>query len=120
MQNEKSRLKFTVNGFHQLELVRHGLDCVDAVILEYISDLSTCKNLNTSIGPDGMMYFWVNYTAIRQALPIINLTNKSIGRRLKKYAVEKILKLWINKNKTGTYSMICFDAEFDTLKYSKI
>ncbi|MBU5483480.1 hypothetical protein KQI86_04005 [Clostridium sp. MSJ-11] len=84
-------MKYTILGFKQSELVRFGLDTIDALILRYFVDFKDSgRMIRKEI--DNEIYYWVKYEGIIESLPILNLKKDSIYRILKRMAKADILR----------------------------
>lgn len=104
-------MKYTILGFSQEKLIELGLDYLDAVILRYFIDFRNTKKMTSKI-IDGECYYWVDYQAIINEYPILNLKTKdSIYRRLKKLEEARVLK-HVTVRKNGTYSFYNIDDNY--------
>ncbi len=112
-------MKYTINGFYQEKLVELGLDVLDSTILEYLVDLAAAPSTVVHYEGD-KRFFWVKYGSLINALPVLGIKKRALGRRMKKYVKCGLLYLHIDKCKKGTFSMYCFDDEVYTpMKYGK-
>ncbi|MBU5484146.1 conserved phage C-terminal domain-containing protein [Clostridium sp. MSJ-11] len=84
-------MKYTILGFKQSELVKLGLDTVDALILRYFVDFKDSGRMVRE-KVDNKVYYWVKYEGIIESLPILNLKKDAIYRRLKKMSNVNILE----------------------------
>lgn len=102
-------MKYTIEGFNQEEIIKLGnLDVVDLVILRWIVDFEP-KMVKKII--DDVVYFWVNYQSLLEALPILKLGKRSLYDRLKKMCNMNILK-HKNIKDNGNYSYYAFDENY--------
>ena len=102
-------MKYTIEGFNQEETIKLGnLDVVDLVILRWIVDFEP-KMVKKII--DDVVYFWVNYQSLLEALPILKLGKRSLYDRLKKMCNMNILK-HKNIKDNGNYSYYAFDKNY--------
>lgn len=110
-------MKYTIEGLQQSELLRLGLDAIDAVILRYIIDFwHTSKMRKTNY--QGKEYIWINYSTIIENLPIIGITCKKVlYRRFQKYIDCGLMEHYTLK-KGGTFSYYRFTELYDNLIYN--
>jgi len=104
-------MKYTIEGFQQEELLKNGLDCTDAVILRYIIDFYNSDSM-VKKWKDNKEYFWLKYSAVIEAVPLINIKNKtSLSRRMEKYIKCGLMEKWIKKDHEGTFSLFRWNSE---------
>ncbi|WP_315115501.1 conserved phage C-terminal domain-containing protein [uncultured Clostridium sp.] len=84
-------MKYTILGFKQSELVKFGLDTVDALILRYFVDFKDSGRMVKEEIDNGI-YYWVKYEGIIESLPILKLKKDAVYRRLKKMSNVNILE----------------------------
>lgn len=107
-------MRFTVHGFKQDKLLEFGLDNDDALILRYFIDFRDTESMRTEI-IEGETYYWVNYEAVIEAIPIIKLKKKdSLYRKLKNMSSIGILKHKTIK-RNGTYSYFGIGQKYHEL-----
>lgn len=103
-------MKYTIFGFKQSELVRFGLDTIDALILRYFVDFRDSGRMDRE-EINGGIYHWVKYDSIIEDLPILSLKKDSIYRRLKRMTKTDIIRHeTIREN--GTYSYYGIGSNF--------
>ncbi|WP_315118510.1 conserved phage C-terminal domain-containing protein [uncultured Clostridium sp.] len=103
-------MKYTILGFKQSELVRFGLDMIDALILRYFVDFKDSGRMDEE-EISGETYHWVRYDSIIEDLPILSLKKDSIYRRLKRMTKTDILRHeTIREN--GVYSYYGIGSNF--------
>lgn len=84
-------MKYTIEGFSQIEAIKLGIDGLDLIILRWLVDFIESGNMRT-ITLDGEKYYWVHHKRMSEELPILNMQKNAIYRRLKKFCDAKILK----------------------------
>ncbi|MEW9096562.1 MAG: hypothetical protein AB2417_15895 [Clostridiaceae bacterium] len=103
-------MKYTILGFKQSELLRFGLDTIDALILRYFIDFKDSgRMIRKEI--DNEIYYWVKYEGMIKSLPILNLKKDAIYRRLKRMAKADILRHETIREK-GTFSYYGIGSKF--------
>jgi hypothetical protein len=108
-------MRFTIHGFSQLELVKHKLSNDDALLLRWFIDFRDTGKMAAHI-IDGLPFYWVKYESVIGDLPCIEIKNKeSIARRFDKIVAAGILKKYIKKSNTGTYSLFSVDKNYEKL-----
>ncbi|WP_053069810.1 conserved phage C-terminal domain-containing protein [Clostridium botulinum] len=97
------KIKYSVEGFSQERLLKHGLDTVDALILRYFIDFKDSGEMVLEI-INGKPFYWLKYEKLLEEIPIAKIKNKDVlRRRLKRMEDAKIL-LHYQKRKKGNYS----------------
>ena len=71
-------MKYTIEGFNQVELVKMGLNSNDAIILRWFVDFYATSKMAIVKNETGQEFKWVKYQAVIDDLPILGITNKSI------------------------------------------
>ena len=99
-------MKYNIEGFDQQELVNMKLNSDDAIILRWFVDFYCTGKMSAIQDHSGEEFRWVNYQAIIDDLPILEIKNKQvIARHFQKMEIAGILKKYLHKQ-NGTYS--CF------------
>lgn len=106
-------MKYTINGFSQEKLIHYGIDEKDSLLLRYFIDFKDSGKMRVKI-IDGEQYYWVSYKGVMEALPILNLKEDSVYRRLKKLCEKKILKV-VTIRQGGVYSFYKTGENYVTL-----
>jgi len=107
-------MKFTIEGFRQDKMVEMGLDSADACLLRYILDFYNTGKMAKVID-NGKEYFWLNYKAVIESMPILGFTSKdSLYRRLKKMVDCGLLEHF-TKKEAGTFSCYRFTYKLEFL-----
>lgn len=107
-------MKYTIEGFRQDKLVEMGFDSADACLLRYILDFYNTGKMAKVID-NGKEYFWLNYQAVIDSMPILGLKSKdSLYRRMKKM-VECGLLEHFTKKQAGTFSCYKFTNKLEEL-----
>ena len=79
-------MKYTIEGFSQVESVRIGLDVKDLVLLRWIVDFynTGCMSIHLF---EGVPFFWINYQYVLRELPVLGISSKDVlARRMKRMA----------------------------------
>jgi len=76
-------LKYTIEGFSQVESIRLGLDVKDLVLLRWIVDFYNTGCMDTHLF-QGIPFFWIKYEYVLRELPVLGITSKDVlARRMK-------------------------------------
>lgn len=106
-------MKYTIEGFSQEKAVEFELDIEDLMILRWFVDFSP-KMTQKQIEDE--TYYWVNYKAILEDMPILGFKTKDrVYRKMKKMVEKKLLKHSTFKNADGTYSYYAFSDNYEIL-----
>ena len=85
-------MEYVVHGFSQEKAIELGLDDRDLLILRWFVNFRDNGKMATKIIKEDK-YYWIDYQAIIEDLPIMKIKNAdSVYRRLKKMAKVKVLK----------------------------
>jgi hypothetical protein len=96
-------MKYTINGFQQKKLLEYGLDGIDAYILRWFVDFYHTGKM-AKVEYDSKTFLWVNYKAVIEDIPIINIKSKDvIARRFKKMVNCGLMEHY-TKKEGGMYS----------------
>lgn len=106
-------MKYTINGFSQEKLISYGLDEKDSLLLRYFIDFKDSGKMKIKT-IDEEQYYWVSYKGVMEAMPILNLKEDSVYRRLKKLCEKKILKS-VTVRQGGVYSFYKTGDNYITL-----
>jgi hypothetical protein len=110
-------MKYNICGFSQTELIKHGLDHSDALILQEIKDFYASGRMVTR-DIDGKEYFWVKYKMLIDSLPVLGIKSRdAIYRRLMKMVACGVLEHQTVK-RNGTYSYFRFGKSMPALLWS--
>lgn len=101
-------MKYTIMGFNQEEVCRIGLNLTHLTIIRWLTDFHP-KMSKKQI--ENTEYFWVNYQAILNDLPVLNIKKTMLENRFR-----ELVKLKVLKHKTirkgGTFSYYSFDDNY--------
>jgi len=101
-------MKWTTLGFNQQHCVKYGLKTDDLFILRWLADFEP-KMSKASINEKE--FFWVNYQAVLEDLPILNVKLRAL-----EYKFERLCNIGILEHKTirkgGTYAYYRFTSKY--------
>ena len=108
-------MKYTVEGFNQVELVKMGLNSNDAVILRWFVDFYATGKMAIVKNETGQEFKWVKYQSVIDDLPILGITNKQvIARHFDKMVTAGIIEKYIHKQ-MGVFSCFRITEKFRVL-----
>ncbi|MCQ2596577.1 MAG: hypothetical protein MJ181_01905 [Treponema sp.] len=131
-------MKYALGEYSQAELTKlndanpdNKLDFTDLMIFQWFQDFSSLSNAISTAKDekrkkgmwsrliDGDTYYYVNYSAIIEEFPLMDVSSiKSISRRFEKYVSLGIMKKKIYHNgKKGSFTFFNFTDKFFSLKY---
>ena len=85
-------MEYSIHGFSQEKALELGLDDRDLLILRWFINFRDNGKMATKIIKEDK-YYWIDYQAIIEDLPIMNIKSAdSVYRRLKKMAKVSVLK----------------------------
>jgi hypothetical protein len=108
-------MKYTIEGFNQVELVKMGLNSNDAIILRWFVDFYATSKMAIVKNETGQEFKWVKYQAVIDDLPILGITNKQvIARHFDKMVAAGIIEKYIHKQ-MGVFSCFRITEKFRVL-----
>ena len=74
-------MRYSILGFNQEELIKYDIDMSDVLLMDYIqkalSQPSMCKTFK-----DGQPYVWLHHSKILEDLPILNIKESMLKKRI--------------------------------------
>lgn len=118
-------MRYAILGFNQervlnLQKEHNGkvkkLDVTDLLILKDIADfMNRSKIIKYTI--DDKVYFSVQYSAIIEDLPLIDIKKQALSDRLDKMCILGVLEKKVIKNQSGTFVAFRMGREYENLIY---
>lgn len=118
-------MRYAILGFNQervlnLQKEHNGkvkkLDVTDLLILKDIADfMNRSKIIKYTI--DDKVYFSVQYSAIIEDLPLIDIKKQALSDRLDKMCILGVLEKKVIKNQSGTFVAFRMGCEYESLIY---
>lgn len=103
-------MKYTIHGYSQSKAIEIGLDDRDLMILRWFVDYKDSGKMASKI-IDNEIYYWIKYTGIQEAFPIVAWKKDTVYRRLKGMAEKGILKHKTIKER-GTWSFYAIGEKY--------
>ena len=115
-------MKYSVLGFHQENLmIKFGnkIDLTDLFLLDYIWQAQAQQSMQ-HIFRDQVAYVWLQHSKVIEDLPILNIKEDMLGRRLKLLVEFGLLdsKRIANDKNRGTKIYYAITPECESLRYS--
>lgn len=114
-------MKYTIEGFSQVYAAqlrddKNHIDCTDLVILRWFVDFQATGRMEfLDIGND--RFFWVNYKALLDDMPILSISKRALYDRLQKMVKFGLLKHHHQKS-GGNFSYYCTGPNYSNLLVS--
>lgn len=119
-------MKYSILGFSQERVLRlqkeqdgkvKKLDVTDLLILRDVADfMNRSKIIKYTI--DDKVYFSIQYSAIIEDLPLIDIKKQALSDRLDKMVFLGVLEKVVVKNQCGTFVAFRMGKEYEGLLYS--
>ena len=74
-------MKFSFLGYSVEGIMEFNLDLKDVAILRYFDDFRKSGKMNCEV-IGGEEYYWISYQGIERELPFLNLSKRSISKRV--------------------------------------
>ena len=114
----KAPMKYTIEGFAQDQLIELQLDVSDALILRWFIDFAGTGNMKRLIH-DHQIYYYVKYSGIISALPVLGITStKGIGKRFDRYVEKGLLLKTVKRQGNGTILFFAPTRKLLELQYN--
>lgn len=73
-------MKYFFQGFYQPFALELGLSCDDLAVLRWLVDYVGTNKMQT-VTENGKVYYWVNYTAVLEDLPLLRISKQTLMRQ---------------------------------------
>ena len=84
-------MKYSIERFSQEQLIKHGLDCRDAIFLGWLIDFQAADRVKKHI-EDQDVYYWLDHQKIIDELPILGRsTLASVGKYINQLVEKSVL-----------------------------
>jgi hypothetical protein len=124
-------MKYSILGFSQEEVLKcksiidaNGkekevcIDITDLLILQCVADFMNRQNIYKYVIND-KMYFSIQYKALLEDLPILNIGKQALRDRMDKLVLFNLLEKEVIKNEQGSFSVFRIGVKYEQLKYKK-
>ena len=113
-------MRFSILDFNQEELIKYDVDMTDVLLLDYIQKaLSQPSMIKTT--KDGQSYVWLQHSKILEDLPILNIKESMLKKRIAKLVeLELIQSINIaNEHGRGSRSYYTITEQFEGLQMTE-
>lgn len=113
-------MRYSVLGFNQEELIKYDIDMTDVLLLDYIQKaLSQPSMIKTT--KDEQPYVWLQHSKILEDLPILNIKESMLKKRIAKLVeLELIQSINIaNEHGRGSRSYYTITEQFEALQMTE-
>lgn len=111
-------MRYSILGFKQKELIKYDIDMVDVLLMDYIQRaLSQPSMIKTTV--DDQPYVWLHHSKILEDLPIINIKESMLKKRIAKLVEAELIKSITVANSSGRGSRAYYTItnQFESLQY---
>ena len=85
-------MRSDIMGFRQELLVRYGLDLVDALLLSYVQRACVSPKMKKVVDENNQPYVWLQHSKILEDLPILDVKEDMLKKRIHKLVNVGMLK----------------------------
>lgn len=113
-------MRYSILGFNQEELIKYDIDMTDVLLLDYIQKaLSQPSMIKTT--KDGQPYVWLQHSKILEDLPILNIKESMLKKRIAKLVeMDLIQSITIaNTQGRGSRSYYTITKSFESLQMTE-
>ena len=115
-------MKYSILGFNQEEVIKISeLDLTDLLLLQYIKDAIASPTMQHRVDTMNVNYVWLYHEKILEDLPILNIKENMLSKRLKKLCdLDLIKSLHVsNENKRGSKAFYTITERCEYLYMSR-
>ena len=113
-------MRYSILGFNQEELIKYDIDMTDVLLMDYIQKaLSQPSMIKTT--KDEQPYVWLQHSKILEDLPILNIKESMLKKRIAKLVeLDLITSINIaNEHGRGSRSYYTITERFETLQMTE-
>lgn len=111
-------MRYSILGFNQEELIKYNIDMTDVLLMDYIQKALSQPSMIKTMKNE-QPYVWLQHTKILEDLPILNIKEGMLKKRLAKLIelglIESISVT--NEHGRGSRSYYTITAQFELLQY---
>ena len=114
-------MRYSILGFNQLELIKYNVDMTDVLLMDYIQkSLSQPSMTKTNI--DEQPYVWLSHAKILEDLPILNIKESMLKKRIANLIEIGLIKsvTVANTKGRGSRSYYTITEQFEQLQYDNV
>lgn len=74
-------MRYSILGFNQRELIKYNVDMTDVLLMDYIQKALSQPSM-VKIDVDGQPYVWLSHAKILEDLPILNIKESMLKKRM--------------------------------------
>ena len=114
-------MRYSILGFNQSELIKYDVDMTDVLLMDYIQKaLSQPSMIKTNI--DEQPYVWLNHSKILDDLPILNIKESMLKKRIANLIEIGLIKsiTVANTKGRGSRSYYTVTEQFEQLQYDNV
>lgn len=112
-------MKYSILGFSQEELVKHGLDVSDALLLNYIYDACASPKLKKIHDENEQPHVWLQHKKVLDDLPVLGFGEEMLKKRLHKLIEKGLISSIIKSEDTrGRKTYYTITDECENMRYT--
>ena len=112
-------MRYSILGFNQEELIKYDIDMSDVLLLDYIQKAISQPSMIKTF-EDEQPYVWLQHEKILNDLPILNIKESMLKKRLSKLVEIGLIKTvnYANRNGRGSRAYYTITESFEALQYN--
>lgn len=111
-------MRYSILGFNQELAVKEGLDLTDLLLLDYLYNACTSPSM-IKICEDNQPYVWLKHDKILHDIPIINIKEDMLKKRIHKLIEMQFIKSVIKTDKSlGRRAYYTITTQCERLRFS--
>lgn len=85
-------MRYSILGFNQEELIKYNVDMTDVLLLDYIQRALAQPSMHKTVDEDNQPYVWLQHKKILEDLPILDIKENMLKKRLSKLVELNLIK----------------------------
>lgn len=112
-------MRYSILGFNQEKLIQYDIDMSDVLLLDYIQKAVSQPSMIKTF-EDEQPYVWLQHEKILNDLPILNIKESMLKKRLSKLVEIGLIKTvnYANRNGRGSRAYYTITESFEALQYN--
>lgn len=112
-------MRYSILGFNQEKLIQYDIDMSDVLLLDYIQKAISQPGM-IRIFEDGQPYVWLQHSKILEDLPILNIKEGMLKKRIANLVEIGLIKsiTYANQKSRGSKTYYTITEQFEALQYN--
>ena len=112
-------MRYSVLGFNQELVVAKGLDLTDLLLLDYVYTACGSPSMVKVVDEKNQPYVWLKHSKILSDIPVINIGEEMLKKRIKSLIDRGLLKSQVKSNNSlGRQAYYTITEECENLRFS--